>query len=151
HSMGSFAAQQLALDHSGHIDGLALSGSGALDVLARAARSAAPGTNFLNARFEPARTPYDWLSRDDAVVDAFVREPLCFAELQPTSYASFLAAAPRLSDPVSLSKMRSDLPIYLFSGSEDPVGQQLEGVKILIERYQRAGIRNVSHDFYAGG
>jgi alpha-beta hydrolase superfamily lysophospholipase len=34
HSMGSFAAQQYVLDHSREIDGLILSGSGALDGLA---------------------------------------------------------------------------------------------------------------------
>jgi alpha-beta hydrolase superfamily lysophospholipase len=43
------------------------------------------------------------------------------------------------------------LPIYLFSGSEDPIGQQLQGIRTLIERYRQAGIRNVSHDFYEGG
>src|SRR5271165_4878285 len=35
HSMGSFAAQQYVLDHSYSIDGLALSGSGILDGLAK--------------------------------------------------------------------------------------------------------------------
>jgi alpha-beta hydrolase superfamily lysophospholipase len=59
HSMGSFAAQQYVLDHSGKIDGLILSGSGALDRLAQLARSAPAGTNILNAPFEPARTPFD--------------------------------------------------------------------------------------------
>ena len=151
HSMGSFAAQQYVLDHSREIDGLILSGSGALDGLARLASSAPAGNNILNAPFEPARTPFDWLSRDSAVVDAFINDPLCFAELQPAAYASFLAAAPRLSDPVSLRKIRDDLPIYLFSGSEDPVGQQLEGVQVLIERYHTAGIYGISHDFYPGG
>jgi alpha-beta hydrolase superfamily lysophospholipase len=43
------------------------------------------------------------------------------------------------------------LPIYLFSGSEDPVGQQLEGVELLIERYSNAGISDISYDFYLGG
>jgi alpha-beta hydrolase superfamily lysophospholipase len=151
HSMGSFAAQQYVLDHSREIDGLILSGSGVLDGLARLASSVSAGTNILNAAFEPARTPFDWLSRDRAVVDAFSNDPLCFAELQPAAYASFLAATPRLSDPVSLRKIRNDLPIYLFSGSEDPVGQQLEGVQTLIERYRRAGIHDISHDFYPGG
>jgi len=150
HSMGSFAAQQYVLDHSREIDGIILSGSGALDGLARLA-SAAPAGNVLNARFEPARTPFDWLSRDNAVVDAFINDPLCFAQLQPTSFGSFLAAAPRLCDPISLGKRRQNLPIYLFSGSEDPVGQQLEGVKILIGRYEKAGINTISHDFYLGG
>jgi len=43
------------------------------------------------------------------------------------------------------------LPTYLFSGSEDPVGQRLEGVRTLIDRYRQAGIRDISYDFYEGG
>lgn len=151
HSMGSFAAQQYALDHSGDIDALILSGSGALDGLAKLASSAPAGKNILNASFEPARTPFDWLSRDSAVVDAFIDDPLCFAELQPASLASFLAAAQRLSDLIQLRRIRDDLPIYLFSGNEDPVCQRLEGVQTLIDRYHKAGLYDISHDFYAGG
>ena len=37
--MGSFAAQESVLDHSDGVDGLALSGSGALDGLVRLAQS----------------------------------------------------------------------------------------------------------------
>ena len=151
HSMGSFAAQQYVLDHSDEIDGLVLSGSGALDALAEAAGAAAPGENVLNTFFEPARTPFDWLSRDGAVVDAFVADPQCFAALQPESFRSFLAAARRLADPMSLRTVRADLPIYLLSGSEDPVGQQLEGVRLLIDRYRNAGMRDIAYDFYPGG
>jgi len=47
HSMGSFAAQQFAVEHSRELDGLILSGSGALDGLAEVAASAPPGTNIL--------------------------------------------------------------------------------------------------------
>src|SRR5262249_40668620 len=39
HSLGSFAAQQFILDHAHSINGLALSGSGVLDGLARTAQS----------------------------------------------------------------------------------------------------------------
>ena len=151
HSMGSFAAQHYVIDHSPSIAGVILSGSGALDGLAGVASSAPPGTNILNSRFEPARTPLDWLTRDNAVVDAFLDDPLCFPQLRPKSFASFLAAAPRLSDPSNLSKIRADLPVYLFSGSEDPVGQQLEGVATLVRRYRQAGLFDISHDFYRGG
>lgn len=152
HSMGSFAAQQYVLDNSDSIDGLTLSGSGILDGLLKLASSAGREKyNFLNARFEPARTPFDWLSRDARVVDAFMKDPLCFPALQPASTESFLSASARLADPHALSKIRPDLPMYLFSGSQDPVGQQLEGVRILIDRYYNAGLRDISHDFYQGG
>lgn len=151
HGLGSFAAQQFVLEHSAEIDGLVLSGSGALDGFARLANSAPAGSNFLNASFEPARTPFDWLSRDNAVVDKFMNIPLCFAQLQPSSFASLLAAATCLADPAGLLRIRKDLPIYVFSGSEDPVGQRLQGVRVLIDRYRRAGLKNISYEFYPGG
>ena len=151
HSMGSFAAQLYAFDHSYLLGGLALSGSGALDGVVRLAKSAPPGEdNILNAPFAPARTPFDWLSRDPAVVDVFMKDPLCFGALQPAANESFFAASSELADPSRLRQIRQDLPIYLFSGSEDPVGQQLEGVRLLIDRYHQAGIRDINHHFYEG-
>ena len=153
HSMGSFAAQQFVLDHGHSIDGLALSGSGALDGLARLAQSISPGTDpmkLMNAAFEPARTPMDWLSRDNAEVDKFINDPLCFPSLKPDSMQSFLDAFPRLADPREIGKVQDDLPVYIFSGSDDPVGQKLEGVRVLIDRYRSAGLTSIAHDFYTG-
>ncbi|HXQ70173.1 MAG TPA: alpha/beta hydrolase [Pyrinomonadaceae bacterium] len=151
HGMGSFAAQEYVLDHSREIDALILSGSGALDRLAQLGTSTSVCSNVLNANFEPVLTPFDWLSRDTGVVNAFMNDPLCFADLQPKAFVSFLGAASELSDPLRLGDIRDDLPIYLFSGSEDPIGQQLEGLALLIHRYEKAGLYDISHDFYIGG
>jgi alpha-beta hydrolase superfamily lysophospholipase len=151
HNMGSFAAQRYVIDHSHEIDGLILSGSGALDGLARTTLLAPVDSNLFNAAFEPARTPFDWLCRDQAIVDAFMADPLCFADLHHESLASLLGAAPGLCDPVALRKIRRNLPIYLFSGDEDPVGQQLRGLRTLIGRYRDAGLRDIAFDFYPGG
>ncbi|HEU5246814.1 MAG TPA: alpha/beta fold hydrolase [Candidatus Udaeobacter sp.] len=154
HSMGSFAAQQFVLEHSHSIDGLALTGSGALDGLARLAQSVPAREDpmkLMNAAFEPAHTPFDWLSRDNAKVDAFINDPLCFPSLTPKSMESFLGAAQRLADPPAIQKVRHDLPIYIFSGSDDPVGQRLEGLRVLIDRYRSAGLTSIAHDFYSGG
>lgn len=154
HSMGSFAAQQFILDHSHSINGLILSGSGALDYLARQLQAAPLGEDpmkVMNVQFEPARTPFDWLSRDEEEVDAFISDPLCFPALTSSSMQSFIDAFPRLADPRELRRLRADLPIYIFSGSEDPVGQNLKGVGVLMDRYHSAGINSIAHDFYTGG
>ncbi len=119
HGMGSFAAQQYVLKHSDLIDGLVLSGSGTLDGLARLARSAQLGENFLNASFVPARTPFDWLSRDPDVADAFMRDPFYFGTLQPASMQSFLSAAPQLANS-PFARYGAHCPFTSFPAAKTP-------------------------------
>jgi len=64
---------------------------------------------------------------------------------------SFLGASPRLADPREIRKVQEELPLYIFSGSDDPVGQRLEGVRVLIDRYRSAGLTSIAHDFYPRG
>jgi len=75
HSMGSFAAQQYVLDKGDLISALVLSGSVAFDKLLVDLEAEVDLTS-INRPFEPARTPFDWLSRDPAAVDAYVADPL---------------------------------------------------------------------------
>jgi hypothetical protein len=46
----------------------------------------------------------------------------------------------RAHEPREIQKVRYNLPIYIFSGSDDQVGQRLEGVRVLIDRYRSAGL-----------
>lgn len=152
HSMGSFAAQLYAVDHHDRIDALVLSGSAALDELgAAAAEAGEQGLEAFNAPFEPARTPYDWLSRDPSVVDAYIADPLCGFSVNEASTLSMFGAAGRLADPAALVGIGSDLPVYVFSGEQDPVGGNLAFVQTLLRRYREAGLTRVEQDFYPGG
>ena len=150
HSMGSFAAQQYVLDNSALIAGLVLSGSAAVDKLAIDPLREADLTAF-NRAFEPARTPYDWLSRDNAAVDAYVADRLCGFGINKRAMATMAAGASRLIDPSELSKIRSDLPIYIFAGDKDPINHDLEWLKPLAERYRAAGVADVSEKYYPNG
>jgi alpha-beta hydrolase superfamily lysophospholipase len=150
HSMGSFALQLYLLDHSALIDGAILSGSAALDLLAQAA-DLSGGLESFNAAFEPARTPFDWLSRDEKEVDKYIADPLCGFSVNAESQASMFGALMRAMDPAALKAIRSDLPIHLIAGDRDPVNGRLEWLKPLADRYRAAGVRDVTVKFYKDG
>jgi alpha-beta hydrolase superfamily lysophospholipase len=147
HSMGSIAAQQYIIEHSPDIVGAALSGSVATDLLAM---NSTPDGDLtaLNKVFEPARTPFDWLSRDTAVVGAYIADPLCGFQLKPAALMSLGMSALRLADPKELARIRKDLPIYLFAGDADPLNHKLEWLKPVAARYRAAAIANVSERYY---
>jgi alpha-beta hydrolase superfamily lysophospholipase len=147
--MGSFAVQQFLLEHSQLLAGAVLSGSAALDRL-QAALESRDLTSF-NRDFEPARTPYDWLSRDPVVVDAYVSDPLCTSWLSMPALQSLASAASRLADPKELAHIRPNLPIDILAGDKDPMNHHLEWVKALAERYRAAGITEVIEKYYVGG
>jgi alpha-beta hydrolase superfamily lysophospholipase len=150
HSMGSFAAQLYILDHSDLVGGVALSGTTAVDLLGAAATTGAWRLEDLNAAFEPARTPFDWLSREPSEVDAYIADPLCGFTVTPESYGSLFSVAPRLASPSQLQRIRRDLPLFLFVGDRDPVNANLAWFRPLIDRYREAGLTDVSWHVYGG-
>ncbi len=151
HSMGSFAAQEVILDHSAQYAGVVLSGSTALDVLA-ANLSAGDGTAGLeafNAGFEH-RTGYEWLSRDEVEVDAYVADPLSGFDLPPDALPQLFGQVTRLADAAALSRIRPDLPLLLASGQADPLAGDGRLIELLGQRYRDAGLTDVTVQVYPG-
>ena len=147
HSLGSMGAQSVLLEHPGLYDGVVLSGSTALDGFLAVVQSLPadqPGLAAFNAPFEH-RTGFEWLSRDEAEVDAYVADPLCGFPTEDAIMAGVLATAAATADPERLAALRPDLPVLVVSGSEDPVGGSGgELLERLAERYRAAGLRDVT-------
>jgi alpha-beta hydrolase superfamily lysophospholipase len=144
HSMGSFAAQQYMLDHSGRIAGLALSGTAAIDLMEPGLDLDRPiDLSAFNAPF-PNRTGYEWLSRDDAQVDAYVADPRCGFGLDVEGGKAMFARARDVADPNRLAGIRKDLPVHIMVGDRDPVNGQLALVNVLVERLRAAGLTDVT-------
>jgi alpha-beta hydrolase superfamily lysophospholipase len=147
HSLGSFFAQAFVFDHSRAIDGLVLSGTAAFGDRTGPVRR----LDEIALDGETPRTPFDWLSRDPAEVDAYIADPLCGFSRKATSAGSFARVAARLKDPAEIAKIRKDLPIYIFVGDKDPVNQDLELLKPLVDRYREAGLTDLEVKVYPGG
>lgn len=147
HSMGSAAAQQLAPEASEKLDALVLSGSSARMGRRQGeqARAFTP-----NAAFEPARTQYDWLSRDEAEVDKYIADSLCGFETQTSARRGF-ASADRLTDPERLKGIRPSLPCLFVAGDKDPVNRDMEGLRELEQLWGDAGVQQIDTLYYEGG
>jgi alpha-beta hydrolase superfamily lysophospholipase len=151
HSMGSFAVQQYVLDYSADVDGVVLTGTAVIDLLEPALDLDAPlDLTLFNAAFQPARTDFDWLTRDEGVVDAYVADPLCgFGIDAPAAKAMFVGAR-RLADPSQVSAIRAALPVYIAVGELDPVNGGLALLHPLTERLKEAGLTDVTVVTYPG-
>src|ERR1700730_1974356 len=121
HSMGSCAVQQYLLDHGDRIDAVVLTGTTALDQLEPALDLNQPiDLAGFNAAFQPARTDFDWLSRDEAIVDAYIADPRCGFGIDIDSAKAMFAGARRMADPAQVALVRADLPLYIAAGELDP-------------------------------
>jgi alpha-beta hydrolase superfamily lysophospholipase len=151
HSMGSFAVQQYLLDHSADVDAAVLTGTAVIDLLEPALDLDQPiDLAVFNAPFQPARTEFDWLTRDEAVVDAYVADPRCGFGIDAGSAKAMFVGARRLADPAEVAAMRADLPVYIAVGESDPVNGGLALLTPLAERYRAAGLAGVVVRTYPG-
>ncbi len=151
HSMGSFALQQYLLDHSVSLDAAVLSGTTAADVIAAGMDPEAEvDLSAFNAPFEPARTEYDWLSRDEAEVDLYVADPACGFGLDAPSGAAMFSGVLATGDVDRIAAIRNDLPILVISGDADPLAAGGPLVEMVGERYRVAGIADVTVQLYPG-
>jgi alpha-beta hydrolase superfamily lysophospholipase len=152
HSMGSFATQQFLLNHGTDVDAVALTGTAALDLLEPALDlSSDLDLSAFNAAFQPARTDFDWLSRDEATVDAYLADPLCGFGIDAESARDMFAGARRLADPAQMAQLPHYLPLYVAVGSKDPVNADLALLWPLIDRYRDAGLSDVTVHVYDDG
>tara|TARA_R110001599_G_scaffold353737_2_gene595996 strand:+ start:3382 stop:4281 length:900 start_codon:yes stop_codon:yes gene_type:complete len=160
HSMGSFAAQRLCLDNSDDMDAVILSGSSSIDVMAAAlaeeAANSAEGQGEVdltafNAAFEPARTPFDWLSRDESEVDKYIASPLCGFDLDAESAMTLFGSGAYHGEDEAIANIRDDLPVLIVAGDADPINGGLELLKLLEARWRAGGVTNIETAYYEGG
>ena len=93
-------------------------------------------TKTFNRRFEPRKTNFDWLSRDEAEIRKYVYDPLAGFPLTAQAWFDFLHGKSDLGSDDHVDRIPKTLPIHVISGTHDPVGEDGEGVKRLLTLYQ---------------
>ena len=170
HSMGSFLARTYLCAYPGTVDGCILSGTGqekpALVAAGKAVASAicaarGPETvsplvdklslGAYNRQFAPNRTGADWISRDEAVVDAYLKDPLCAFKPTAGMFRDMMEGLQYISSERALAQMDPSTPVYLFSGDRDPVGSNGAGVRRVYGFFKDHGTADLTMKLYPGG
>jgi alpha-beta hydrolase superfamily lysophospholipase len=172
HSMGSMLAQQYITRYGCSIDALVLSGSPGFkktrlgfisgwmmkfeqwrfgpDGDSELMQKALFGSN--NDPFDgPSATGSEWLSRDQAQVDLYVNDDKCGFVLTPGSLIDLSQGSAITQNKLSIDKIPQNLPVYVFSGSEDPVHGERVDLDRMVNAYRKRGLTDLSYKLYPGG
>jgi len=161
HSMGSFLTRCYLLDHADGLAGAVLSGTGFYPRCLTLAAKALSGAFILAGRGKKP-SPFinqfvcgdggtQWLSRDENAQAAYAADPTCGFVFTAWGFFTLFTGLDRLAQPKKLKAIPPALPVYLFSGDRDPVGQMGEGVKKVAKEYQTAGLTRVTLKLYPEG
>ena len=171
HSWGSFISQNYIEKYgdAGIINGCILSGTrgpGGIVVKAglplmrlfalfcgkrkgsEAARAIADGP--YSKPFKPNRTPFDWLSRDEEQVDAYIEDPKCGMLCSTGFYRDMVGGLNRIHRKDAMAAISQELPIYVVCGSNDPVGDMGVSPTALVNKYRSLGIKDLEFVQYPG-
>ena len=168
HSMGSFMARTILCDYPQlDLDAAVICGTGWMpESVLKAGRAMASTVCRLsgerkpnkalqrmvfagyNKRVEHPRTCFDWLTRDKAIVDAYIEDPLCGFTASAGLLRDMMGGMAYVQDPGNLARMVKKLPVLFLAGGDDPVGNYGEGVRAAAEAFCQAGMEQVDVKIY---
>ena len=169
HSMGSFFARWFAEKYPDALDALVISGTGGPGPVIGAGRAmaealtAVKGPRYVSdfmakaamggytKGMEDPRSKSVWLSRDPAVWAAYDADPMCTFPFTVSAFRDMLTVLGHVNSPAWFRSLRKDLPVYLYAGAMDPVGNYGKGVTKVYEELVRAGMQNVTIKLYPEG
>lgn len=169
HSMGSFLTRQLITLYGNQISGAIISGTGQqpvllvkIGILITKVLADFKGWNYRskfvdflamggnNNKFKPARTKFDWLTRDDEIVDNYISDSRINFTFTLNGFYNLFKSILLMNDNENLEKIPKNLPMIFLSGESDPVGNFGKDVSKAFNMYNNLGMKNISMKLYSG-
>ena len=168
HSMGSFIARRYAQLYSTELDRVICCGTGATTplhvignnlakVLSRVKGPKTPSIimnklsfSSFNKKIPDVVTIFDWLCTDEQEVQKYIEDKQCGFIATNQFFADLTSGFIKIVKPKEIKKIRTDLPILLISGSDDPVGENGKGVYKVADQFKQAGLKDVTVFLFEG-
>lgn len=169
HSFGSFISQEYILRYGSGLNGVILSGSAAQKgAQIHAGRVVTSIERFIfgerkhsnlmdtlsfgsfNKRFKKDGHKFAWLSSDLNEVKKYEEDDFCGTVFSTGFFYYLMKGFRKLYKEERLASIPKELPIYIISGENDPVGGYGKLIKELFKIYKKTGIRDVQMKLYPG-
>lgn len=171
HSMGSYLLRKYLTVYSGDVDGAIICGTGSVPDTAchfgmavcafiamfrgwhyrsNFVKKAAFGKSYASFCMDGSDPENSWLCKDTERVKKYYNDPLCTFDFTLNGFYGLFSTVSYDNQEKYVKQIRADLPIFIISGSEDPVGDAGVGVKRVYRQYKKAGLRDVTMKLYEG-
>ena len=170
HSMGALLSRKYVIEYGDDLQALILSGTGGFlkglgeiglfsAKVIRTFKGRTKTNDLLksvffsefNKKFKPNRTNVDWISSDEHQVDLFEADPYRIEDFSLSIFLDILKGSKEINKQTTFNATPKKLPIFIFSGDKDPVGEMGKGIKRVVKQYEKAGISDLTFKLYKGG
>lgn len=94
------------------------------------------------------RTAFDWLTRSNPIVGAYIHDPYCGFTCTAAFYHDLLKLNQAATTKKLIQSTRKELPLYIISGEKDPVGGYGKEVHRFLSVLKKSGFTNFSSKLY---
>ena len=171
HSMGSYMLRKYLTIYNKDLRGAVFSGTGYIPKIKtslglfvtkffKVFRGSRYRSKFIrNLTYDKPYRKYDlkckdltncWLTRDVEIVKSYFSNPKCSFVFTLNGYQALFETVQYDCIQENVDKVPNKLPIFLFSGDQDPVGNLGVGVKRVYDMFERSGKTDLTYKLYEG-
>lgn len=99
-----------------------------------------------NKHFEPCKTPFDWLCKNEVLLQEYIDDPRASKYVTPGMFSDLLGGMARTSKKSAIKNTKK-IPLLLLFGEEDPVGNFGKAVIKLANDFKANGLKVVCKSY----
>lgn len=169
HSMGSYMLRKYLVLHGDNLTGAIICGTGFVpasstkmgkmvtSIMAKfkgwhyrsqMVANLSFGKSYKSFDMDGSNPTENWLTKDVNIVNAYYKEPRCTFLFTINGYYGLFEAVEFACDKNNAQKLNKQLPLFIISGAQDPVGDLGVGVKKVYDMYKEAGVQDITYKLY---
>lgn len=167
HSMGSFILRNYIYKYGEHINGAIIMGTGYQNnITLTFAQIITAITQFYHHgwfykspyldkittgnyhKYFPEKNKFSWLTKNTEILRSFQKDPRSRFRFSCNAYYTLFTLIKNCNKKKNLEQIPKNLPLYLLSGSQDPVGHFGKDIIKLNNIYKKHGLTNIKYRLY---